>query len=224
MRKIAVLIPCYNEAITIGQVINDFQKNLPESVIYVYDNNSTDDTFNIASCYTDVIVRKAPIQGKGAVVKQMFKEVDADVYLMVDGDATYPAEFAAALVKGIDDGYDMMLGDRLSSNYFDDNKRLFHGFGNWLVRFLVNKLYKGNIVDIMTGYRAFKRDFVKQVQIISDGFEVETEMSIFALKHKCKIGSVPITYKERPSGSESKLRTLSDGCKVLRTIFKLRHT
>lgn len=223
MRKIAVLIPCYNEAITIGQVIEDFKKHLPDADIYVYDNNSTDDTSRVASGYEGVVVCKAPIQGKGAVVKQMFKEVNADVYLMVDGDATYPAEFASVLIKGIDEGYDMMLGDRLSSNYFNDNKRPFHGFGNWLVRFLVNKLYKGDIVDIMTGYRAFTKDFVKQVKLISDGFEVETEMSIYALRHNCKIGSVPIIYKDRPDGSESKLRTFSDGRKVIHTIFKMRH-
>lgn len=223
MQNVAVLIPCYNEGLTIGSVIEDFKECLPDSVIYVYDNNSTDDTYNIASSYDNVVVRKSPIQGKGAVVRQMFSEVDADVYLMVDGDATYPAKFAEILINGVDEGFDMMLGDRLSSNYFEDNKRPFHGFGNWLVRFLVNKLYDGDIVDIMTGYRAFNKDFVKSINVISDGFEIETEMSIFALKHKYKVGSVPIEYKDRPDGSVSKLSTYSDGMKVLKTIFKMRH-
>ena len=216
------MIPCYNEALTIGLVIEDFKKCLPNATIYVYDNNSTDETASIASGYDDVIVRKAPIQGKGAVVKQMFKEIDADIYLIVDGDATYPAKYASQLIAGVDNGCDMMLGDRLSSNYFEDNKRPFHGIGNWLVRYLVNKLYHGNIVDIMTGYRAFSKHFVKNVQLISDGFEVETEMSIYALKNKCKIDSISIDYKDRPDGSVSKLNTFSDGFKVIRTIFKLR--
>ena len=222
MQNIAVLVPCYNEGLTIGKVIEDFKQHLPGSTIYVYDNNSTDNTYAVASNYEGVELRKAPIQGKGAVVRQMFDEVEADVYLMVDGDATYPAEFAKSLINGINDGYDMMLGDRLSSNYFEDNKRPFHGFGNWLVRFLVNKLYHGDIVDIMTGYRAFTRDFVKSINIVSNGFEIETEMSIFALKNNYKVGSIPIDYKDRPDGSVSKLSTFSDGRKVLKTIFKMR--
>lgn len=221
MQNIAILIPCYNEAPTINFVIEDFKKYLPEATIYIYDNNSTDETVAIASSHNDVIVRKAPVQGKGAVVKQMFKEIDADIYIMVDGDATYPAEFSRQLVDGIKSGKDMMLGDRLSSNYFVDNNRLFHGFGNWLVRFLVNKLYHGDIIDIMTGYRAFSRNFVKSVPLIANGFEVETEMSIYALKSNCDIGSVPIVYKERPDGSVSKLNTFVDGFKVISTIFKL---
>ncbi|MBO5435116.1 glycosyltransferase [bacterium] len=217
--NVAVLIPCYNEELTVGSVIDDFRDNLPGAVVYVYDNNSIDKTADIARLHGAIVVH-APIQGKGAVVKQMFKEIDADIYLMVDGDATYPAKFAFDLIEKLDSA-DMVLGDRLSSNYFESNKRCFHGFGNWLVRFLVNKLYKGNIPDIMTGYRAFSRRFVKSIQLKYDGFEVETEMSIFALKNGYSIESVSIEYKDRPDGSISKLNTFSDGFKVLKTIFKL---
>lgn len=224
MSKIAVLVPCYNEALTVGQVVDDFRTHVPDADVYVYDNNSTDGTAEIAKEHGAIVV-KASVQGKGAVVRQMFKDVDADIYLMVDGDATYPARYAPTLIKEVEEnGCDMMLGDRLSSNYFDDNKRPFHGFGNWLVRFLVNKLYKGDITDIMTGYRAFSKQFVKNVVIKSNGFEVETEMSIWALKNKYTINSIPIDYQDRPDGSKSKLRTFSDGSKVIRTIFKLKHS
>ena len=217
MKEIAVLVPCYNEELTVGLVIEDFQKHLPEATIYVYDNNSKDKTAEVASEYSNVFVKKAPIQGKGAVVKQMFKEVEADIYIMVDGDATYPAIFAKELINEINNGCDMVIGDRLSSNYFKDNKRAFHGFGNWLVRFMVNLFYHGKINDIMTGYRAFTKDFVKNIELINDGFEVETEMSIYALKYKYKIGSVPIEYMDRPDGSISKLNTIKDGFKVLKS-------
>lgn len=222
-KKVAVLVPCYNEALTVGQVIDDFKQHVPNADIYVYDNNSTDGTADIARQHGAIVVQ-APKQGKGAVVRQMFKEIDADVYVMVDGDATYPAKYAPDLIEKVEHGCDMMLGDRLSSNYFDDNKRPFHGLGNWLVRFLVNKLYKGDITDIMTGYRAFSKKFVKDVVVLSDGFEVETEMSIFALKHGYAVDSIPIDYKDRPDGSKSKLKTFSDGRKVIHTIFKLKRS
>lgn len=219
-KKIAVLIPCYNEEKTICSVIRDFRKELPNADIYVYDNNSTDRTAKIARA-SGAIVRRAPIQGKGAVVKQMFNEIDADIYIMVDGDATYPAKYVHAMIARLKNN-DMVLGDRLHGNYYADNKRPFHGIGNFVVRFLVNLLYHGDIADIMTGYRAFSRNFVKNVELKSNGFEIETEMSIWALKHKCRIGAVIITYLDRPDGSESKLNTFSDGLKVIRTIFKLK--
>lgn len=220
MDKIAVLIPCYNESLTIGKVIDDFKRVLPDSRIYVYDNNSTDDTWLVAD-NRDVIVRDAPIQGKGAVVRLMFSEVDAETYLIVDGDDTYPAEMAKELLDKLFEA-DMVLGDRLSGNYFNNNKRPFHGFGNKLVRWLVNVLYHGNISDVMTGYRAFSRKFVKDITLTSVGFEIETEMSIEALKHGYKIASIPICYKDRPRGSISKLRTYRDGIRVLWTIIRLK--
>ncbi len=226
MAEVAVLIPCYNEAQTIGTVIEDFGKYLPYAEIYVYDNNSTDRTYKIATSYTKthkVHVVKAPKQGKGNVIKQMFKEIDADIYLLVDGDSTYHASDAKKLVNGVDlRSYDVMLGDRLSGTYYETNVRRFHGFGNKLVRYLVNQWYHGSITDVMTGYRALSRDFVKSIDIKSHGFEVETEMCIFALKNKFRIGAVPIDYTDRPSGSESKLDTISDGIKVLETIVKMR--
>lgn len=214
--NVAILIPCYNEEATIAAVIEDFHKVLPRAVIYVYDNNCTDRTAEIASQYEYCIVRKCHVQGKGATVKKMFHDIDADVYLMVDGDMTYPAVSARKLVGGVGlKNYDMVLGDRLSSNYYTTNKRPFHNLGNWLVKFLVNLLYHGHVTDIMTGYRAFSKRFVKSIDIQSAGFEIETEMTIFALKNKYKIGSVPIEYKDRPDGSESKLNTFSDGRKVV---------
>lgn len=225
MDNIAILIPCYNEVLTIGKVIEDFGKYVPYATIYVYDNNSTDGTYSKAKSYESthkVVVRKFPKQGKGAVVKQMFQDIDADIYVMIDGDGTYPVKDTTALIKGIQNGYDMMLGDRLSSNYFTENSRKFHGFGNKLVRYLVNTLYHGCITDVMTGFRAFNKKFVKSIEIVSDGFELETEFCIFALKNHYKIGSIPIHYENRPDGSISKLNTFSDGIKVIETIVKLK--
>lgn len=216
----AVLIPCYNEEFTVGVVIDDFRAELPDADIYVYDNNSTDGTAACAYRH-GAIVRQAPIQGKGAVVQQMFREIDADNYIMVDGDCTYPAVYARQLLGKLHD-YDMVIGDRLSGNYSESNTRLFHNFGNKLVRFLVNLLYNGDITDIMTGYRAFSRKFVKSVDLHSQGFEIETEMSIWALKHHMNVGAVPIEYKDRPEGSFSKLNTYSDGMKVIKTIIALK--
>lgn len=224
MSKIVVLIPCFNEALTIGKVVDDFKNQIPNADIYVYDNNSTDNTVDIARQHGAIVVH-APIQGKGAVVKQMFNEIDADVYLMVDGDATYPARYAPMLINEIENGCDMMLGDRLSANYFESNKRPFHNIGNKLVCYLVNKFYKGNVSDVMTGYRAFSKSFVeciKKDNILSNGFEIETEMTIYALKRGYLIKSIPIEYKERPKGSNSKLRTFTDGRKILHTIVKLQ--
>lgn len=220
MDKVAVLIPCYNEVRTVGKVVDDFRVELPDAEIYVFDNNSTDDTAFIAKRH-GAIVRSAPIQGKGMVVQQMFREVDADKYIMVDGDSTYPAKYVHDLLRGLNK-YDMMLGDRLSGNYYEDNKRPFHGFGNKLVKTCVNLMYNGDIPDIMTGYRAFTREFVKSANLKSPGFQIETEMSIFALKKHYKIGSVTIEYKDRPDGSVSKLNTFRDGIKVLWTIVKMR--
>lgn len=228
---VAVLIPCYNEEITIGKVIDDFRLELPKSDIYVYDNNSTDDSANIAAAHGARVV-KSPIQGKGAVIKQMFREVDADYYIMVDADDTYPATYAKVLLRNVTNNLalDMVIGDRLSTNYYEDNQRKFHGFGNALVKVLVNFLFHGRaldlmngcmicVPDIMTGYRAFSKRFVKGIVLNSDGFEIETEMTINALKAGYTIGTVPVPYKERPAGSYSKLSTFSDGRKVLKAIF-----
>ena len=221
MSKIAVLIPCYNEAQTIEKVVKDFKKELPEADIYVYDNNSNDDTAKIAK-NAGAIVRHEYMQGKGNVIRRMFREIEADCYLMVDGDDTYPATHARQMCDLILEGKaEMVVGDRLSSTYFTENKRKFHNFGNVLVRFLVNKIFKSNVRDIMTGYRAFSRMFVKSFPIISGGFEIETEMTIHALDKKMKLENVLIDYRDRPSGSESKLNTVSDGLKVLNTIGKL---
>ncbi len=221
MSKIAVLIPCYNEAQTIEKVVKDFKKELPEADIYVYDNNSNDDTAKIAKD-AGAIVRHEYMQGKGNVIRRMFREIEADCYLMVDGDDTYPATHARQMCDLILEGKaEMVVGDRLSSTYFTENKRKFHNFGNVLVRFLVNKIFKSNVRDIMTGYRAFSRMFVKSFPIISGGFEIETEMTIHALDKKMKLENVLIDYRDRPSGSESKLNTVSDGLKVLNTIGKL---
>ena len=227
MNRVAVLIPCYNEELTIDLVIEDFIRYLPEADIYVYDNNSTDMTYAIASLYEDlykVHVMRAPEQGKGNVVKKMFSEVSADIYLMVDGDNTYHAEDARALVDGIRyRGYHMMLGDRLSFDYDNTDVRKFHGIGNKIVKFLVNFLYHGNMPDILTGYRAFSRKFVDDVvrDIKSQGFEIETELCILALKNNMKTGCVSVRYTDRPDGSFSKLDTFKDGIKVIRTIFSM---
>ncbi|KHD38460.1 glycosyl transferase family protein [Clostridium acetobutylicum] len=220
--KIAVLIPCYNEELTIKKVINDFKKVLPDAYIYVYDNNSKDNTAAIAKESGAIVVRE-PRQGKGNVVRSMFKDIDADYYIMVDGDDTYPAEFAKELLKPIINGEaDMTIGDRLSNGtYESENKRAFHNFGNKLVKNLIGKLFKNDINDIMTGYRAFNRYFVKTIPVLSSGFEIETEMSIHALDKKFLLKEIPIDYRDRPEGSSSKLNTYKDGLKVIKTILFL---
>ena len=222
MDKVAVLIPCYNESKTIAKVVADFQAVLPEdSVIYVYDNNSTDGTAEIAEA-AGAVVRHEYQQGKGNVIRRMFREIDAQCYLMVDGDDTYPAEFAPEMIaKVLDRGVDMVVGDRLSATYFTENKRPFHNFGNKLVRRSINALFKSDIQDIMTGYRAFSYQFVKSFPVLSKGFEIETEMSIHAIEKNMLVESVIVTYRDRPEGSVSKLNTVSDGIKVLGTIGKL---
>ena len=223
--KTALLIPCYNEAQTIEKVISDFQKEVPGISIYVYDNNSSDNTYEIAK-NVGAIVRKEYRQGKGNVVRSMFEEIDADIYIMVDGDDTYPASFVNKLMQPILDGdADMVVGDRLTNgSYFKENKRRFHDFGNNLVRAMVNLIFKDKLTDIMTGYRVFNRRFVKSLPILSNGFQVETEMTIFALDKKFKIVEIPIDFQDRPEGSFSKLNTFSDGTKVLVEIFSLfRH-
>lgn len=215
MDRIAVLIPCYNEEKTVRKVVEDFKKELPEAKIYVYNNNSTDNTVEEA-LKAGAIVRHAYQQGKGNVIRKMFREVDAEVYLMVDGDDTYPAENAREMVNLIlNRGADMVVGDRLSSTYFEENKRPFHNFGNSLVRFSINKLFHVKIRDIMTGYRAFSYTFVKTFPVLSRGFEIETEMSIHAADKNLQIENVIVDYRDRPDGSESKLNTFRDGFKVL---------
>ena len=219
--RTSIVIPCFNEEKTIKAVIKDFKDTMPYAEIYVYDNNSTDKTAKIAS-ECGAIVRHEPRQGKGNVVRTMFRDIDADCYIMVDGDNTYPAAFGPVLEKFVLDGQaDMAIGDRLSSTYFQENKRPFHNFGNVLVRWLINHLYKAHVNDIMTGARAFSRDFVKSFAIMSKGFEIETEMTIFALENNLKLVEVPIEYRDRPEGSVSKLNTFSDGIKVLLTVIQL---
>jgi len=221
MSKIAVLIPCYNESSTIKKVVEDYRAVLPEADIYVYDNNSTDGTDEIARA-AGAVVRYERRQGKGNVIRTMFRDIDADCYLMIDGDDTYPAESAREMCNLVlEKGADMVIGDRLSSTYFQENKRPFHNFGNTLVRATVNNLFKGNITDIMTGYRAFSPLFVKSFPVLSKGFEIETEMSIFALDKNMQLDSIPVQYRDRPDGSVSKLNTYSDGMKVIFTIIKL---
>jgi glycosyltransferase involved in cell wall biosynthesis len=221
MDMIAILIPCYNEAKTIGKVIADYKNAVPQADIYVYDNNSTDDTAKIAA-EAGAIVRREYRQGKGNVIRSMFRDIDADCYLMVDGDDTYPAEYAPQFVKIILEGKaDMVNGDRLSSTYFTENKRPFHNVGNRTVRMLINHFFHTDVTDILTGYRAFSREFVKTFPIISKGFEIETEMTIHAVDKNFLIMEIPVTYRDRPKGSVSKLNTVSDGIKVLRTIFRL---
>lgn len=220
--KIAILIPCYNEELTIGDVIEDFKKELPDAVIYVYDNNSSDKTSQVAKEH-GAVVRKEWRQGKGNVVRSMFRDIEADCYVMVDGDRTYPASFVHQLIEPIRlKEANMVIGDRLSNGtYTDENKRAFHNFGNNLVKGLINFLYKSNLTDIMTGYRAFDRVFVKSMPVMSPGFEIETEMSIHALDKRMAIKEIAIDYQDRPEGSESKLNTFSDGFKVLNKIFTL---
>ena len=221
MDKIAVLIPCYNESQTIEKVVRDFREVLPEAVIYVYDNNSTDGTADLAKA-SGAIVRHEYAQGKGNVLRRMFREIDACCYLLVDGDDTYPAAAAREMVTAVlERNADMVVGDRLSSTYFNENKRPFHNFGNSLVRFSINSLFGSQIKDIMTGYRTFSYEFVKTFPVLSHGFEIETEMSIHAVERNMRIENVIIDYRDRPEGSESKLNTYSDGIKVLRTILRL---
>lgn len=221
-KKIAVLLPCYNEEQTIEKVVRDFQRELPEATIYVYNNNSTDRTAEIASSIEGVVVRNEYRQGKGNVIRSMFRQIDADCYIMADGDDTYPAEHAREMVRMVlEENMDMVIGDRLSSTYFVENKRAFHNFGNRLVRWLINKLFAGNIKDIMTGYRAFSYDFVKLMPVESRGFEVETEMTINALDKKFNICEIPVQYRDRPEGSVSKLNTVRDGIRVIGTIFRM---
>ena len=221
---IAILIPCYNESKTIKKVVTDFKRELPEATIYVYDNNSSDGTDEIAR-NAGAVVRYEYQQGKGNVIRRMFAEVDADCYVMVDGDDTYPANQVREMVnKVLDRQVDMVVGDRLSSTYFEENKRPFHNLGNSLVRGSINTLFKNDIKDIMTGYRAFSYRFVKTFPVLSKGFEIETEMSIHAIDKNMFVENVVIEYKDRPEGSESKLNTYSDGFKVLKTIARLFRT
>ena len=221
MDKIAVLIPCYNEAKTIRKVVREWKREIPEAVIYVYDNNSTDGTAAIAR-EEGAVVRQEYQQGKGNVIRRMFREVDAQCYLMVDGDDTYPPAYGRKMVEEVlYRQADMVVGDRLSSTYFEENKRPFHNFGNSLVRLAINRLFKSDIKDIMTGYRAFSYPFVKTFPVLSKGFEIETEMSIHAVDKNMQISNILIEYRDRPQGSESKLNTYSDGMKVLKTIGAL---
>lgn len=219
--KVAVLLPCYNEEMTIGKVVRDFRAVLPEADIYVYDNNSTDRTAEVAA-EAGALVRRERMQGKGNVIRRMFREVEADCYLMADGDDTYPAHHAPAMVAAVlEEQADMVIGDRLSSTYFTENKRPFHNMGNKLVRGLICRLWHTEVKDIMTGYRAFSRPFVKLFPVMSGQFEIETEMTIHALDKRFRLVEIPIDYRDRPEGSESKLNTFSDGMKVLRTIVTL---
>lgn len=224
MDKVAVLIPCYNESKTIEKVVKDFKSALPKAVIYVYDNNSSDGTADIAE-KAGAVVRHEYQQGKGNVIRRMFREIEAECYIMTDGDDTYPAEYAPQMVDCVlDRNVDMVVGDRLSSTYFTENKRPFHNFGNSLVRKSINFFFKSDIKDIMTGYRAFSYEFVKTFPVLSKGFEIETEMSIHAIDKNMFVENVVIDYRDRPEGSESKLNTYSDGMKVLKTIAKLYRT
>ena len=224
MDKIAVIIPCFNEEKTIGKVINDFRQSIPDAAIYVYDNNSTDKTVEIAlKC--GAIVRHEYVQGKGNVIRRMFRDIDAECYIMTDGDDTYPAEYASQMAELVlKQHVDMVVGDRLSSTYFSENKRPFHNFGNSLVRKSINVLFHNEIKDIMTGYRAFSYEFAKTFPVLSTGFEIETEMSIHAVDKNMYIENVIIDYRDRPVGSISKLNTYSDGFKVIKTIIKMYRT
>lgn len=221
MDKIAVMVPCYNEAKTIEKVITDFHSVLPEAVIYIYDNNSTDGTDEIAK-RAGGTVRHEYLQGKGNVIRRMFSEIDAECYLMVDGDDTYPAENAREMAELVlSRNADMVVGDRLSSTYFTENKRMFHNFGNSIVRWAINLIFHSDIKDIMTGYRAFSYRFIKTFPVLSAGFEIETEMSIHAADKNLQVENVVVNYRDRQEGSESKLNTFSDGYKVIKTIIKL---
>lgn len=221
MDKIAVLIPCYNEEKTIEKVVADARRELPEAVIYVYDNNSTDKTAELAA-KAGAVVRHEYMQGKGNVIRRMFREIDAECYIMVDGDDTYPMEFAREMAdKVLKYNSDMVVGDRLSSTYFEENKRPFHNMGNTLVRASINRLFGCKIKDIMTGYRAFSFTFVKTYPVLSRGFEVETEMTIHSLNNNLRLYEMPIQYRDRPEGSVSKLDTVGDGIRVMSTIFRM---
>lgn len=221
MDKIAVLIPCYNESFTIKKVIEDWKSALPEAKIYVYDNNSTDNTAEIAM-NAGATVKYEYQQGKGNVIRRMFREIDAESYIMIDGDDTYPAEHGREMVELVlNKNVDMVVGDRLSSTYFEENKRPFHNFGNEIVRKSINRMFKSDIKDIMTGFRAFSYNFVKTFPVLSKGFEIETEMSIHAVDKNMYVENVIVDYRDRPNGSESKLNTFSDGIKVLKTIGRL---
>ncbi|MBR3102955.1 MAG: glycosyltransferase [Lachnospiraceae bacterium] len=221
MDKIAVLIPCYNEEQTVAKVVKDAKTALPEAVVYVYDNNSTDRTAELAR-EAGAVVRSEPRQGKGYVIRRMFREIDALCYIMIDGDDTYPLEYAAQMAEQVlEHQADMVVGDRLSSTYFKENKRPFHNMGNSVVRSTINQLFDCDIKDIMTGYRAMSYEFVKSYPVLSRGFEIETEMTIHAVFNEMVIVNVPVEFRNRPEGSESKLNTYSDGARVLSTIVKL---
>ena len=221
MDRIAILVPCYNEAQTIEKVVTDWETVLPEAVVYVYDNNSSDDTAAIARA-AGAVVRSEPQQGKGNVVRSMFQDIDAECYIMVDGDDTYPADAGPAMAAEVlDNKIDMVIGDRLSSTYFTENKRPFHGFGNSLVRFSINNMFHSDVRDVMTGLRAMSYRFAKSFPVVSQGFEIETEMTIHAIDKNMALRNQIIEYRDRPEGSESKLNTVSDGLKVLRTILRL---
>lgn len=219
-KDVAVLVPCYNEQKTIAKVVKDFLKELPKARVFVFDNNSVDNSVEVAS-NAGAIIESVPYQGKGNVVREMFRRVDADIYLIVDGDDTYDAKDAKKMISMVEEGADMVIGDRLNSTYFKENKRFGHSFGNVLVRKLINIFFRSNIQDVMTGYRGFSRRFVKTCPILSKGFQVETEMTVHALDKKMNIVSVPIKYKDRPADSPSKLNTYKDGVKVMATIFNL---
>ena len=219
--KIAVLIPCYNESKTIAKVVSDFRKQLPEAEIYVYDNNSTDNTADIAR-QAGAIVRYEQRQGKGNVVRRMLADIEADCYLLVDGDDTYPSDNAKEMCDIVlNEHYDMVIGDRLSSTYFQENKRPFHDYGNRFVRYAINQIFHSDIKDIMTGYRALSRHLVMSVPLLSEGFEIETELTINVLDNQLRIKQIPVEYRDRPIGSTSKLSTFKDGIKIIATIFRL---
>jgi glycosyltransferase involved in cell wall biosynthesis len=219
--KIAVLIPCYNESKTIAKVVDDFKKQLPDADIYVYDNNSTDNTANVAR-QAGAIVRYEHRQGKGNVVRRMLADIEADCYLLVDGDDTYPSDNAKEMCDIVlNEHYDMVIGDRLSSTYFQENKRPFHDCGNRFVRYAINQIFHSDIKDIMTGYRALSRHLVMSVPLLSEGFEIETELTINVLDNQLRIKQVPVEYRDRPIGSTSKLNTFKDGIKIIATIFRL---
>jgi len=221
MDKIAILIPCLNEEKTIAKVVKDCLKALPEAKVYVYDNNSTDNTISVAK-NAGAIIRHEFERGKGNVVRRMFREIDAECYVMIDGDDTYDANASKEMVELVrSHGADMVVGDRLSSTYFSENNRPFHGFGNSLVRNAVNLLFRTNVKDVMTGHRAFSYNFVKTFPVTSGQFEIETEMSIWAKSRNMSVYNVIIDYKDRPAGSASKLNTYVDGLKVLGSIIKL---
>ena len=219
--KIAILIPCYNESKTIAKVVGDFKKQLPEANIYVYDNNSTDNTADIAR-QAGAIVRYEQRQGKGNVVRRMLADIEADCYLLVDGDDTYPSDNAKEMCNIVlNEHYDMVIGDRLSSTYFQENKRPFHDYGNRFVRYAINQIFHSDIKDIMTGYRALSRHLVMSVPLLSEGFEIETELTINVLDNQLRIKQIPVEYRDRPIGSTSKLSTFKDGIKIIATIFRL---